>query len=323
MPVISNSAYTRNQLWLHAHRQTILPSMFRKIEDVDYTRERITLPDEDFLDIDRLKQKQDKLIIISHGLEGSSERHYVKGMAKYFFKKGWDVLAWNCRSCSGEINKAPRLYHHAATHDLESVIDHARSLHQYKHIALTGFSMGGSLTLKYLGERNTLPAEIKSAVVFSVPCNLGASAAVLDKSQNSFYRKGFLKKLKYKIKLKAAQYPALFDLKPLQNIKYFEEFDDIYTAPRHGFQSAQHFYETASANRYIPQIKTGTLIVNAQNDPFLPETCYPYELATNSEHVFLECPPQGGHVGFGLAGREENYMETRAFQFIDQNISNY
>ena len=322
MPLVEKSDYKPSWWMFNPHMQTILPSMFRKVKGLQYTRERIHLPDQDFLDLDWIKSGSDRLVIISHGLEGSSERHYVKGMARYFSEQAWDVLAWNCRSCSGEINKAPRLYHHAATDDLEEVINHAIHLNAYHFIALVGFSMGGSLTLKYLGERNEIHDSIKASAVFSVPCNLGDSAALLDQRKNNFYRYRFIKKLRKKIELKSLQYPELYDTTHLLRLKYFQEFDEIYTAPRHGFKSAKDFYDKASANNYISNIKTNTLILNAANDPFLTASCYPHDLAKVNEHVFLEIPKEGGHVGFGLAGNEKNYMEIQAYDFISNALLN-
>lgn len=318
MPLVTNSNYKRPVILFNPHLETIVPSVFRKISGPLYQRERIHLFDGDFLDIDWLKSGYKKLVIISHGLEGNSERHYVKGMAAYFFSHHWDVAAWNCRGCSGEINLAPRLYHHAGTEDLEAVIQHALNIKQYSKIALIGFSMGGSLTLKYLGERKEVPQQIVSSTVFSVPCNLGDSAALLDQNKNKFYRNRFLRKLKRKINLKSAQYPHVFDTKPLEKINYFREFDEIYTAPTHGFKSAEHFYQKASASLYIPNINIPSLLVNAQNDPFLSETCYPISLAKDHPHFFLEIPQEGGHVGFNQFGKKQNYMEYRALNFIEQ-----
>jgi uncharacterized protein len=321
MPLIPKSNYAHS-LWIpNPHMQTIWPSLFRNIEGVIYSRERVLLSDNDFTDLDWIKSDNKKLVVLAHGLEGNSNRHYMKGMAKYFHHHGWDVLAWNCRSCSGEINKAPRLYHHAATDDLVEVIEHANRQQPYEEIALVGFSMGGSLILKYLGEGNRIPNQIKSSAVFSVPCNLGDSAALLDQPKNSFYRKRFINKLKKKVKLKSEQYPAIFDATHLEKIKYFEEFDELYTAPAHGFKSAQEFYNTASAIHYIPQIEIPTLIVNAANDPFLPESCYPRDIVEQQDQVFLEIPKTGGHVGFGLSGKPINYMEVRALDFISETIS--
>jgi uncharacterized protein len=310
------SSYKQPPFYLfNAHLETVVPSMFRKVSGI-YKRERIELGDGDFLDLDWMRNESDRLVIISHGLEGSSDRHYTKGMARYFFLRGWDALAWNCRSCSGEMNRLPRFYHHGATEDLEAVIHHAR-LKKYKTIALVGFSMGGSMSLKYAGERMKLPEEIKSIVTFSVPCDLGSSARELDKPGKKFYLNRFLKKLEKKIKAKARQFPTIISAEGFEKITSFRAFDDRYTAPLHGFKDADDFYKKASASPHIPHIKVPTLIANALNDPFLPEACYPYEIATTNENIYLETPGRGGHVGFSLAGKKENWMEIRAFEFIN------
>jgi len=171
--------------------------MLRKINGV-YEHERLELPDGDFLDLDWMGGNSAKLVIISHGLEGSSERHYSKGVAHYFHQRGWDALAWNCRGCSGEMNRLPRFYHHGATEDIAAVIEHAIQK-KYSHIALVGFSLGGSMSLKYVGERkDQLPVQIKSIATFSVPCDLGSSARELDRPRNKFYLHRFLKKLEKK-----------------------------------------------------------------------------------------------------------------------------
>jgi len=317
MPLILSSNYRHPLHLFNGHLETIIPSAFRKIDGVNYSRERLELCDGDFVDLDWLKNDSKKLIIISHGLEGSGDRHYSKGMAKYFFQRGWDSLAWNCRSCSGEINRLPRFYHHGATEDLKEVVQHAINQNQYDMIALAGISMGGSLTLKYLGEDHSqLPKQVKGGVTFSVPCHLGSSARELDKPGKGFYLDRFLKKLGNKIKLKSEKYPDIVSYKGFEHIKTFEAFDNTYTAPLHGFNSAQDFYERAASLLHIPNIKVPALIVNALNDPFLPEQCYPYEIARESQYVFLETPKRGGHTGFTLASKDENWMEVRAWEFL-------
>lgn len=321
MPVFTASTYKPTPFLFNGHLETIIPSAFRKIENVSYTRERLEIPDGDFLDLDWLKGHGKKLVIITHGLEGSSARHYVKGMAKYFHHNGWDALAWNCRGCSGEINRMPRLYHHAATEDLGYVIDHVLSTTQYDSIALVGFSMGGSLSMKYLGENaGALSSRIKSAAVFSVPCDLRSSAQALDQASMSFYRKRFIKKIEIKLRQKSVQFPETFRLEGFEKIRYFEELDERYTAPLHGFKNALDFYDKASARHYLPSITIPVLIVNAVNDPFLTPACSPRELAYRHAYVYLETPRRGGHVGFPLYNKEENWMETRAFQFVTDMV---
>lgn len=313
MPLVE-SIYQPPFFLFNTHVETIVPSIFRTVPG-SYTRERIELHDGDFLDLDWFSKSGDKLVIISHGLEGSSERHYAKGMAAFFFKQGWDAVAWNCRGCSGEINRLPQFYHHGATEDLAAVVDHAVAK-GYKHIALVGFSMGGSMTLKYLGEQG-MHSKIKSATVFSVPCHLGSSARELEKPANKFYLQRFLKKLEKKMRAKSHMFPELISIKGFKNISSFREFDNRYTAPLHGFIDADDFYSSASCGPYLSAIHTPALIVNAINDPFLPEACYPYALAKDHNYVHLETPGKGGHVGFSSTRLSENWMEKRAFEFIN------
>ncbi len=321
MPLIPVSSYKHPFYLFNGHLETIIPSAFRKVGGPPYSRERLELSEGDFLDLDWLSNQSRRLLIISHGLEGSSGRHYSKGMANFFFKNKWDALAWNCRSCSGEMNRLPRFYHHGATEDLKAVIDHALTK-GYDTIALVGISMGGSLSLKYTGENaQTLPSAIRSVVAFSVPCHLGSSARELDKPAKRFYLNRFLKKLGKKIQQKAASFPDLISHEGFDKIRSFEEFDNRYTAPLHGFRDAKDFYERASSLPHIAEIRVPTLIVNAQNDPFLPSECFPYEIARESEFVFLETPKRGGHTGFTLAGKEENWMEVRAFEFVDSKYA--
>lgn len=317
MAILSPSSYSTVHRYINGHFETILPSLFRKIEGVNYTRERLELADGDFLDLDWLHAKSDRLAIISHGLEGNSYRHYVMGMSKFFHAREWNVIAWNCRSCSGEMNRLPRLYHHAASEDLEAVVNHAVLQGKFKSISLIGFSMGGSLSFKYLGENsNQTPREIKSCVGFSVPCDVGSSARQLEKPSMAFYRKRFLKKLTDKMIKKSVQFPSIIDKPDPTRIKDFKTFDNLYTAPLHGFKDANHFYKSASAINYIPSINVPTLLVNAENDPMLPSACYPVDLAKSHQFFHLETPKRGGHVGFPMKRTLENWMEHRAFEFI-------
>ncbi|ELR70794.1 Hydrolase [Fulvivirga imtechensis AK7] len=316
MPLLK-SKYTPPFYLKNGHLATVIPSSFRKIQGVAYKRERISTPDGDFLDLDWLTDDASKLIIISHGLEGNTDRPYVKGMAKYFHEHGWDALAWNCRSCSGEINSKARFYHHGDTEDLTYVVSHALNKYKYTDIVLVGFSMGGSMTLKYLGEApEHLPPQVKGGAAFSVPVNLASSVAELAKEGNNFYRKRFLSKLEKKIREKALKYPDQIKMSDFRQVRYFPDFDNLYTAPLHGFESAEDFYFKASAERYMYQTKVPTLLVNAWNDPFLPDECYPVSACRDHQFLYFEAPQYGGHVGFTLKGSEFNYMEKRAMEFF-------
>ncbi len=300
------------------HLQSVYPSLFRKIDSSFYSRERITTPDEDFLDIDLSRQGNKKLAIISHGLEGSSHRAYVAGMVKAFNTRNWDVLAWNFRSCSGEPNLQFKIYHNGDTDDLNTVVMHALTNYDYDEIALIGFSMGGNITLSYLGKHaDSLSSKISGSVVFSVPCHLASSSMELAKPRNKIYMVRFLKMLYKKVKQKEKQFPERISSEGYSNIKNFYDFDNRYTAPIHGFKDAEDYWEKCSSIKFIKDIKIPTLIVNAANDPFLPDECYPVEETRNHKHVNLEIPRSGGHVGFiTFDASGEYWSEKRAVSFI-------
>ncbi|SNS29117.1 hypothetical protein SAMN06295967_106194 [Belliella buryatensis] len=323
MPIISNSTYGRPPRHLfNGHLETIIPSIFRKIEGVTYQRERIDTPDGDFLDLDWSRTGSRKLLIISHGLEGSSERHYAKGLAKLFNQHGFDALAWNNRTCSGEMNLQPIMYHHGASYDLNTVFEHAEAAGVYDEYYLAGISMGGAQTLKFLGEKGLdLNSKIKKAAVYSTPCNLTDSAVTLSFKGNGFYRKRFLSKLKLKMQLKGEQFPGLVDLDLLQRVQDFDTFDTHFTAKLHGFKDAADFYKSVSADNWMEHIQIPTLIINALNDPLIHDRCYPIKLAEQSHHIFLEMPKRGGHTGFLVKGQEFTWAEMRFLEFLRGSFS--
>lgn len=296
------------------HLETIYPTLFRNVKLQAYKRERIVTPDNDFLDLDWLKQGSQKIVIISHGLEGNSHRAYMKGMAKAFYDQGFDVLAWNYRGCSGEVNKALRFYHSGATDDLSSVVDHAISK-GYENLFFIGFSLGGNLTLKYAGERK-LDRRIKGVTTFSVPLDLHTSCIQISKSSNWIYSQRFVRLLKQKVKAKAAIMQGL-NTDAIDEITNLMDFDDQYTAPLHGFRNAIEYYHQCSSIRFLEGIKVPALVVNAKNDPFLSKECFPTGI--NNPNVKFEFPDRGGHVGFTGFGRNGLYWsEQRALDFITQ-----
>lgn len=316
MPIIRFSTYSRPpRHQFNGHLQTILPALFRRVA-VSYERERLDLPDGDFLDLDWIDQGARRLVILSHGLEGSSGRHYIVGTARLFADHGWDVLAWNCRSCSGEMNRSFRLYHHGDIEDIGRVIDHALHTKDYERVVLVGYSMGGSMTLKYLGVHGRqLPAAICRAVAFSTPCDLEASAATLDWPGNRIYRRRFLKNLRRKIERKALEHPGKLDLTAFDRIRVWRDFDEYFSAPMNGYADAAEFYRQSSAVHFMSGIRVPTLVVNAQNDPILQPACSPAGLAARHPHLFLETPALGGHVGFSLPRRRHTWSEQRALEF--------
>lgn len=319
MPLIDSSYIA--PWWLrHGDVATIVPNVMAKEEDPGYNRERIVTPDDDFLDLDWLTDdNHNKLMIISHGLEGSSKRPYITRMANYFYKRGWDILAWNCRSCSGEINLKPRFYHHGATDDVEVMVDHAIGTGKYDEVSMVGFSMGGNLTLRYLGEQaDKLNPVIKKGIVFSTPVDLPSSVVEFAKKRNYYYKRRFLKKLEEKVRVKSELIPNDFPRVDFSLIKDFPDFDNLITAPIHGYKDADDFYQKVSSKPVLKYITIPVLIVNAIDDPFLGRGCYPVEEVEELEHVYLEMPENGGHVGFSLNNKDYSYMEIRTETFISE-----
>ena len=319
MPLLDDSHYIRPKWLFNGHLETIYPSLFRKVTVPSPIHERIITIDGDFLDLDWYKQKQSKLVIISHGLEGNSSRSYMLGMANSFIKNGYDVLTWNFRSCSSEMNKQVIFYHSGATYDLDLVVMHAYD--SYEEINLVGFSLGGNLTLKYLGEKGNNLSKIHRGVAISVPLHLGSSSKKISETENTLYSKRFLRTLKKKVIDKSAAHPGQIPVETLRNIKTLADFDDFFTGPLHGFADAEEYYEVNSSLYFLDQIKVPTLILNAQNDPFLSEKCFPSALAKKLDLVYFEFPKHGGHVGFSPANSEKPYYsEQRAVEFISAVI---
>ena len=312
---LARSSYSPPPGFRNPHLQTIVAGRLRRVDGVTYDRERITTPDGDFLDLDWSRVGADRVVVISHGLEGSADRAYVRGMVRTLNRRGWDALAWNFRGCSGEPNRRLRLYHSGATEDLEAVVQ--RALADYDHVALVGFSLGGNMTLKYLGERGDA-AEVYRAVALSVPVDLAASSVALARWENGLYMRYFLRSLRRKVRTKAQQFPDEISTDGLAAIRDFQGFDDRYTAPIHGFEDAEDYWRQSSSKQFLDAIRIPTLLINAADDPFLTPACYPTEIARRSGCFWLETPAHGGHVGFVTFGRDGEYWsERRAGEFLD------
>ncbi|MCP4725160.1 MAG: alpha/beta fold hydrolase [bacterium] len=322
MPIIERSTYIPPLFFSNCHIQTAYPTLIRKLNENYYLRERIDTPDGDFLDLDWAVNGSKRLAIILHGLEGNTYRQYVLGMVKHLREKDFDSLAWNYRGCSGEMNRLLRFYHNGDTDDLEFVINHALKTNRYKEIFLIGFSMGGNLTLSYLGKKGEdVPDILKKSVTFSVPCDLEESSDALDKFSNRPYLRRFLKKLHEKIVMKMEIMPGKIDDNGYSSIKSFRDFDNRYTAPMNGFKDAQDYWNKTSCRRYLSGIRIPSLIVSSKDDPILQGACYPIQESAESKYVYLEMPEHGGHTGFVEFNKENVYWsEKRAVQFINGEI---
>ncbi len=289
--------------------QTVFPTLFRKVHGVTYQRERIETPDGDFIDIDISSVGSPRVAVVLHGLEGDSNRWYILGMVKALNRNGWDAIAMNFRGCSGECNRTVRFYHSGETGDLETVISHINSHKYYSEVALVGFSLGGNVALKYLGERaDSAPQFIKAAATFSVPCDLAAGAIKIGSTMNRPYMKRFLKMLHEKIRAKMRLFPELIDDKDYNQIRDFRDFDNRYTAPIFGFENAEDYWRKASSKPLLSNISIPTLLVSSADDPFLSQDCYPFKEARDNPNFFLEVPPHGGHVGFMAFNTNGQYL---------------
>ncbi|HEX7788321.1 MAG TPA: alpha/beta fold hydrolase, partial [Methylomirabilota bacterium] len=309
-----------------AHLQTVWGPLFRRFHSGPFRRERVTTPDGDFVDLDWRDAPgggaDAPLVLLLHGLEGSSRSHYVSGLVREAADAGLAAVVLNFRSCSGEPNRAPRLYHSGETSDLDWIVEHLRE-RAPGPIGLVGISLGGNVVLKWLGERgHGAPREVTAAVAISTPFDLAACARVLDRGFNrAVYTTSFLRTMKAKIRIKRALYDGDIDLAAVLRSRTFREYDRLFTAPLHGFADEQDYWTRASSGPYLPRIRRPTLLINATNDPFMPAESLPRAAVEQSRWLEAEFVPEGGHVGFldGALGRS-SWAERRALAFLGRHL---
>jgi uncharacterized protein len=322
MPIVQTSSYRPPLFFRSGHAQTIFPNIFRRVEGVTYLRRRIRTPDDDFLDLDWSLVGETRLALLAHGLEGNSTRPYILGMVRTLNRHGWDTVVWNFRGCSGEPNQKLRFYHSGDTQDLHTVLNSILQGNSYQKLALIGFSLGGNIVLKYLGEQaQRLNPKVQAGVTFSVPCDLASSAVKMGRPANTLYMKRFLCMLHEKVRVKARLFPGKIDERGFHRMRSFKEFDERYTAPLHGFMSAEDYWVKSSSKPFLACIAVPTLLVNALDDPFLPLPCYPYQESLSNPCLFLETPETGGHVGFVSFNMDGEYWsEFRAAEFLNTYV---
>ncbi len=324
MPIII-SKYKAKGPFKSGHFSTIYSAKLRPIPRLKQIRKRLELEDGDFIDVDwsyhvsEIKPSK-KLVILLHGLEGNAQRSYIKGQGSILNKNGWDVASMNHRGCSGEENRLYLSYHSGRTEDLAEFITHIITTYKYDEISLVGYSLGGNVLLKYLGERDELPKQLKSGVAISTPLHLRGALEQLIKRENFVYSQTFINDLRRKYKRKMSNFPESMNLEELKKIGTLLDFDHLYTAKAHGFKDAYDYYEKSSSIHVLENIKVPVLILNAENDSFLSPESYPFQLIKKLDNVFLEVPRHGGHVGF----HETNgiyYSERRVIEFLSDFTS--
>lgn len=315
MPVIQSN-YRPPAYLFNGHLQTIAPFFGVKIDRSLYQTGKLELPDGDFLELDWIRGGYDRLMIICHGLEGNSRSHYVQQMAIHFKALGWDILAMHARSCGREMNRLPVLYHGGATNDIDAVVTNYSK--EYRSCVLVGFSLGANMLLNFAA-RHHMPSNLEAIATFSVPCDLNRSERKIDRFSNRIYARKFLTKLKNKVRKLETQHPGIFDVNTLDQITSIQTFSANFTAPFSGFNSLDDFYTSGSCLDSLSAISLPTLIVNAQNDPFLSNTSYPVDLASKSDNVYLDMPKRGGHSAFPIS-TTTSWMPNRVEEFLSEVV---
>ena len=307
------------------HLQTLWGPLFRSWRRPPLRRERLETPDGDFLDLDWLIGTPDHgpLLLILHGLEGSSRSHYARGLLREAGRLGWRSAVLHFRSCSGEVNRLARLYHSGETTDLEWVIGHLRERAGADRLGLVGISLGGNVALKWLGERgDAAPVEVAAAVAISTPFDLAACARVLDRGFNRVvYTGSFLRTMKAKVRAKTHLYNGELDLAAVLRSRTFAQYDRLFTAPLNGFADERDYWARASSGPYLERIRRPTLLINAINDPFMPSESLPRAAVERSRWLEALFATQGGHVGFldGPLGGS-SWAERRALAFLRSHL---
>jgi uncharacterized protein len=312
--------------WLgNRHLMTIYAALVRWPLRLPVARERWELDDGDFLDVDRLRARADApVVIVCHGLEGSSRAGYVRGVLGEAREHGLGALAVNFRGCSGEPNRLARFYHSGETGDLAHAIARVRAEQPGRAIGLVGFSLGGNVVTKYLGERgDDVPPEVRAAAVISVPFDLAGCGRALDGAGVAawIYRERFLRQLRRKVALKARRL-AVTGAARARAARTLREFDDAVTGPLHGFRGADDYYAQSSSAAYLAGVRRPLLVIQAEDDPFVPASTLPRAALAANPRITLELYREGGHVAFvhGWPWRTARYAEQRAAAFVASQL---
>ena len=271
------------------------------------------------------ERKAHPTLLCLHGLEGSSEGHYMRGLAHKALRRGWNVVLLNHRNCGGTEHLTPALYHSGLTEDPLAVIRALMAAEGLTRFSIAGYSLGGNLAIKLAGELHAAPdVPVVSIAAVSPTIDLSLCADALEWRQNLLYNWNFLQGLKGRLRRKARAFPGLYDLTPLDRIRRIRQFDDAYTAPSHGFGTAARYYELASAIRVVDRVAIPTLIIAAEDDPFVPIAQYVREEVRANPHICVSLQRHGGHCGFvGRPAREHDgyWAEEAAIDFLTKTNS--
>jgi hypothetical protein len=311
------------------HVQTMWGKFFRRAAPLPTRIERWDTPDGDFVDLVRLdaaSPDRPRLLLL-HGLEGGERSHYAQGLFGEARRRGWAMDLLLHRGCGPEMNRARRFYHSGETTDTAFVVDRLARERPGTPLGICGVSLGGNVLLKYLGERGgAVPNEVRVAVAVSVPYDLARGARQISRGFARVYEANFLRSLRGKVLAKRERFPDLADAGALARVRTIWDFDDVVTAPVHGFRDAADYYARSSALAFLAGVRVPTLLLSAVDDPFLPSEVLDEvrAVARDNPTLHVEFTPHGGHVGFvgGRAPwRAEYYVERRVFEFLDSASS--
>ncbi len=316
MPLIAHSLYKPARLFRNGHFTTLYVGALQPAVKVAYDHFRLTLPDQDFLEVDYALNSTNRAVILCHGLEGSANSGYIRRAAAHLLAKGYAVFAWNNRSCGTQMNTSVRLYHHGETQDLAAVVG-AVLRRGFQSLFLLGFSMGAAQLVNYLGSQPIDP-RVKSAVAVSTPVSLKSSVCRMQQGLSRLYLRRFISKLRLKLVEKARQYPQHLREDLMRSIRSFEDLVRHYIVPIYEFESVEDFFEKASPSKHIQHVRTPVLILNALDDPIIGPESYPVNLAKAHAWVYLETPEYGGHCGFPLTRTSTSFSAVRALQFFEK-----
>ena len=336
MPRTADSSY-QAPLWLPGgHLQTIWPALHGRrlpLPHLHYRRERWTTPDQDFVDVDWLdapapataspsNRTQRPLLVLFHGLEGSSRSHYARLFANYARLQGWDYAVPHFRGCSGEINRAPRAYHSGDYAEIGWMLACLRQRHPGPLLAV-GVSLGGNALLRWAQEAGASGAQqLLALAAICAPVDLAAGGWALGRGLNRHvYTPMFLKTMKAKARMKLAQHPGLFDPAAMDAVRDLYGFDNVFTAPLHGFRDTDDYWRRASAKPHLHALRVPSLLLHARNDPFVPAWSLPQPRDVG-RCVTLWQPAQGGHVGFaqGRPPGDMDYLPQAVGGWLQQHL---
>jgi len=316
-------SYTAPRWLPGGHLQTIYPATFIGKPDVAFRRERWAAPDDDFVDVDFVDGLPGRpLVVLFHGLEGSSDSHYARALMAEVKRRGWHGAIPHFRGCSGEINLAPRFYHSGDSAELDWILRRLKQRQQdlgATHFYAAGVSLGANALLRWLGESQHEAEIVDAACAVSAPLDLAGGGAALASGFNRLYTWVFLRTMRRKSLQKLAQFPGLFDRQAVLAARDLYAFDNVVTAPLHGYRDTDDYWHRASARHVLHDITVPTLVLNARNDPFLPAQHLPQSA---SPTVLLDYPEHGGHVGFangGPPGRLD-WLPQRLLNFLEGKL---